>query len=78
MQTIPNLPIYKWTGRVGQWKMSVGNGEKKPELIARFWVSSGATGNGWMTEKEADCGLELSNLFVSVLLSFKVFQDSGI
>lgn len=65
-------------GKSGAMKNECWERRKKPELIARFWVSSGATGNGWMTEKEADCGLELSNLFVSVLLSFKVFQDSGI
>lgn len=45
---IQNLPIY---GESGAMKNECRERRKKPELIARPWVSSGTTVNGRMTER---------------------------
>lgn len=71
-------------GESGAMKNECWERRKEPELIESQEESVGIQFSGrlpqWMDEwqKEADCRLEMRNLFVSVLLSSKVFKDSGI
>lgn len=68
----------------GTMKTECWERRKEPELIEsqedRVGIQFSSRLPQWMDEwqKEADCDLEMRNLFVSVLLSSKVFKDSGI